>query len=158
MYDISYHVTTAKSSTGNSPVKRLHSTITEIIKIIYDSNKNKSIGEIMDEAIITYNSSIHSTTKLTPFELISGHYNKQDPFPKRTNIQTEHDYLRQHIDNYDILCKLVHERSLNYKKKTIDRLNKDRNDPPNFDPEQIIYEADNRRTKVAPKFIKQSRN
>lgn len=48
LYDINLHTTTAKNSTGNSPVERLHSTLTEIIRIIYNQNKRKPISEKMD--------------------------------------------------------------------------------------------------------------
>lgn len=154
LYDIKLHTSTAKSSTGNSPVERFHSTITELIRIIHNSNKNILVEEIMNEAIITYNNSIHSVTKLTPFELKSGHYANTSPFPKNNNDNTNHDYLTEHIKTYNQLCKIIHDKSLNNKKKTIDRLNKDRNDPLDFEPDEIIYETDNRRTKVAPKFIK----
>lgn len=39
-YEVKVHITTAKSSTGNSPVERLHSTLTEICRIIFQQNKS----------------------------------------------------------------------------------------------------------------------
>ena len=33
----------------------------------------------MDEAVLTYNNCIHSTTKMKPFELLKGHIDKPNP-------------------------------------------------------------------------------
>lgn len=43
IFNIETHVTTAKSSTGNSPIERFHSTITEISRIIFYENKQIQI-------------------------------------------------------------------------------------------------------------------
>ena len=154
LYDIEIHYTTAKTHTGNSTVERFHSTLTEIIRIIYNENKNKPIQEIMDEALITYNNSVHSVTKLTPFELISGHYNLKSPIPNLDQINTNHDYLNNLRDSYSKLCNIIKDRNLRYKQNVINKLNENREDPPNFKQNDIIYEADDRRNKLAPQFIK----
>lgn len=152
LYDIEFHVTSAKNSTGNSPVERFHSTLTEIVRIIHSQNKEKPIGEIVDEALITYNNSIHSTTKLTPFELITGHYNRATPFPTNPHPLTAQDYLQQHKEEYDALAKLAYDRSLKLKQNVIEKLNQKRKEPPDFAPNEVVYEAENRRNKLAPKF------
>lgn len=153
LYKIHLHTTSAKNSTGNSPVERFHSTLTEIIRIIYNQNKSKPISEIMDEALITYNNSIHSTTKLTPFELISGHYNQSNPLNIKFNQLIGQDYLQEHKNNYETLARVVRERNLETKQKLINKLNEKRIDPPDFETNEKIYEFENRRNKLAPKFM-----
>ena len=157
LYNIQLHHTSQKNSTGNAPVERFHSTLTEIIRIIYHQNKNKSISEVIDEAVITYNNSIHATTKLTPFELISGHYNRSNPFIIQPNYNTRHDYLNEHTANYEELSKIVHQRSLEAKEKNINKLNTNRKTPIDFTKNDIVYEQDNRRNKLAPRFTKHRR-
>lgn len=154
MYDIEYHTTCAKNSTGNSPVERFHSTLTEIVRIIFNINKNKPFSEIIDEAVITYNNTIHSTTKLSPFELLTGHYNRSTPFSFCNNVETEQDYLREHRENYEKLAQICYKRSLEYKQKIIGKRNKTRKSPVNFKKGIDIYEDENRRNKLAPRFMK----
>lgn len=108
----------------------------------------------MDEAILTYNNSIHTSTKLTPFEAITGHLNTPSPFPTEPNLQTNQEYLDNHKKEYEKLAKLIQERSLKIKQNVITKLNTDRRDPPNHEENEIIYESENRRNKLAPKIMK----
>ena len=115
LYDIEFHNICAKTSTGNSPVERFHSTLTELIRIIKAQKKDTTIEEVVDDAVLTYNSSIHSTTKLSPFELLSGHIHTRQPFPSKPNFSTSQEYLEQHKTNYEQLSKIIHDQSLNRK-------------------------------------------
>lgn len=154
LYKIELHFTSAKSSTGNSPVERFHSTLTEIYRIIYSKNQTKLAREIMNETIITYNNSIHSVTKLTPFELKNGHYTTPNPFPDKKKPDNELDYLQNHIDNYSKLTTLIANRNKQQKKNLIEKLNKNRVKPPVFKENETIYERNNRRNKLAALFQK----
>ena len=149
---INHHTIFAKSSNGNSPLERFHSTLTEIIRIIKSQNNNKAIGEIIDEAVITYNNSVHSATKLTPFELLNGHISKRNPLFTKENSKTEQEYLVQHVEDYKKLTKLIHGLSLRNKQKNIEKRNENRTDPQDFVENETIYELDDRRNKLAPRF------
>lgn len=48
--------------------------------------------ELLFEVIMTYNNSIHTATKLTPFELF---YGRTLLFEKDLNYNTNHEYLQQ---------------------------------------------------------------
>lgn len=152
LYDIDFHNTCAKTSTGNSPVERFHSTLTELVRIIRAQKKDTTIEEVVDDAVLTYNNSIHSITKLSPFELLSGHIHTRQPFPSKPNFSTEQEYLDQHKKNYERLSKIIHDQSLNRKESYISKLNQSRKDPPSYDPNEKIFEKDDRRNKLAPRF------
>lgn len=83
----------------------------------------------MDEAILAYNSSIHSTTGLAFFEFITVHYtNIGNNILKPTNVETGQEYLNNHINNYKKLAEIVYNKTLNSKKKLIDMQNINRLD------------------------------
>lgn len=93
---INIHYTSFQQSTSNSPVERLHSTMTETYRIIMEKYKESELpldqDELLFEVIMTYNNSIHTATKLTPFELF---YGRTLLFEKDLNYNTNHEYLQQ---------------------------------------------------------------
>jgi len=95
-YDIITHVTSFQQSTSNSPVKRLHSSLTKIYGIIFENRKANKLEldheEVLFETQTTYNNAIHSATKYTTFELFSG---RTHVFNKTIDYNTEHDYLQR---------------------------------------------------------------
>lgn len=152
LHNIENHLTSAKSSTGNSPVERFHSTLTELIRIIYSQNMNKPIEHIVNEAVLAYNNSIHSVTKLTPFELLSGHLDSA-LFPQITSTSPDNDYIQQRKEIYNQITDIIHNQSLSHKQQIIDKLNKSKSNPPDFRINDSILEADNRRNKLAARFM-----
>lgn len=152
LYSISHHMTTPKNSTGNSTVERFHSTLTELTSIIYSQNKTMPFLQILSKALITYNNSIHTSTKVTPFELISGHFYNSKPFPMSGDSNSKQDYINDHRQTYDQITKLIQEKEQIRKRKLIEKCNETRKDPRTFQEDQTIYERDNRRDKLAPKF------
>lgn len=154
MYKITLHLTTPKASTGNSPVERLHSTLIEIYRIIYAKNHDKDPVEIMNETLITYNNSIHSVIKMTPFELKNGHISKPEIFPDKLPDKNPNDYLKDHKKNCEQLYNLIHMRNSKEKEALITQRNKNRIEPKTFLENETIYEKDNRRNKLSPRFQK----
>lgn len=152
LHNIENHLTSAKNSTGNAPVERFHSTLTELIRVLHSQNKNKPIEDIVNEAVLAYNNSIHSVTKLTPFELLSGHISSA-LFPQITNVNPDNDYVQQRQEIFNQIADIIHKRSLSHKENIINKLNENKSEPPDFQPNENILEADNRRNKLAPRFM-----
>jgi len=78
----------------------------------------------MPYAVIAYNSTIHSKTQFTPFELVLGHTDR-DPM----NLIPSHvytDYINNHKNNTQILYETVAEKSRQVKEKVIDKINEKR--------------------------------
>lgn len=94
-YKIDLHTISFQQSSSNGPVERLHSTVTEIYRIITDRNSKERLEcnheKILSETLITYNNNaVHSATKLTPFELFSG---RTHIFNKNITFDNYYDYL-----------------------------------------------------------------
>lgn len=68
-------MTSFQQSSSISTVERLHSTLTEIYRIIFAKRKEGKLNldheEILSETVVTYNNATHSSTNLTPFELFA---------------------------------------------------------------------------------------
>lgn len=154
LHNINHHKTCAKNSTGNSPIERFHSTLTELARIIYHQNPSKTLKTVVDESLLAYNNSIHSATNMTPFELLNGHYNPPNLNLPQNNFNSQQDYIQLQRENYEKLRNIIHQKCLKFKEKNINKLNISRNDPLNFSPSENILEHENRRNKIAPRFLK----
>lgn len=153
LHNIILHLTSPKSSTGNSPVERFHSTLIEIYRILYSKNKTQDPDDLMLNSLIIYNNTIHSATQLTPIELKNGHYSKNELFSHHKSDKL-HDYIKKQREQYQSLCKIIQQKNLQNKQAIINKRNSDRIQPPEFRIDDIIYEKDNRRNKLAPRFTK----
>lgn len=72
--NIEYHSTTPLNSTSNSPVERFNSTILEKLRILRDTDNFTPLPQLITTVITNYNSSIHSTTRKPPFNILYGPY------------------------------------------------------------------------------------
>lgn len=140
-------------SSSNSPVERLHSTLTEIYRIILDTRKQQNLpkehDEILTETLITYNNSIHSATKHTPYELFSG---RTHIFNQNIEFNNEHDYLEKLNTFREKLYPTIKNKLTNDAKERTERLNKNRVEPNTLEPNDTILRKENRRNKTTPKF------
>lgn len=154
-YELELHTTSFQQSSSNSTVERLHSTITEIYRLINETRKKKKLEsrheEVLDEAFITYNNAIHSATKLTPQELFTG---RTHNFLNSVSFNNEHEYL-QKINAFQAeLYPKIKERVQQEKNKRIEAANVDRQSPVTVQPGDIIFRKENRRDKLTPRFSK----
>lgn len=69
-YHIEPYVTATGRSEMNGIVERFHSTILEIYRITKHEHPEKSATDLLFLSLNKYNSTIHSTTKYTPNEII----------------------------------------------------------------------------------------
>lgn len=148
-YNIQFHTTTPYNSTGNSPVERLHSTLIELSSVIVLKNPEYPLEQVMNQAILSYNNSIHSSTKLKPFDLLRGHISG-----RTLNFENEMEYLAQHRENYDQLCNDIYEQSLRKKTTLINKLNSKRKPVLAIKPDQFVYVKKKRRGKIKPDYRK----
>ena len=121
-HNIKIHFTTPYHHESNSPVERLNSTLIEHLRILKEKNNKTDIISLMAYAVIAYNSTIHSSTHFTPFELVLGHTDSRDPM-KLLPAQVFGEYVNNHQNNTKILYNKIHEDSLKLKQKTIEKLN-----------------------------------
>lgn len=69
-YKIEPYLTATGRSEINGAVERLHSTLLEIYRISKTENPIMSVIDLVNISIHKYNSTIHSSTKHTPYEII----------------------------------------------------------------------------------------
>lgn len=107
--------------------------------------------EILFEVIMTYNNSIHTATKLTPFELF---YGRTPAFEKDLKYNTQHEYLQQLKDFQNNLHELIKEKLTHDTDKRIERLNQNREEPEILMENDNIYRKECKRNKLTPRFSK----
>lgn len=154
-FDIHLHITSFQQSSSNAPIERLHSTLTELYRIITAKRKESKLpidhDEIFSEALITYNNSVHSTTKLTPYELFFG---RPQVSTKEIKFNKEHEYLQKLNEYQQIIYPKIQEKMQTSVKKRIEKLNKSRIKPKNLKTNDIVFRKENRRNKITARFSK----
>lgn len=100
---------------------------------------------------MTYNSSIHSSTKLAPYEVFFG---KPHSFIEHQNFRNEHDYLVKLNEFQEKLYPAITEQVIKSRKKLIDKLNISWKEPENREVNEKIFRIENRRNKLTPRFTK----
>lgn len=150
-YNIDLHITSFQQSSSNSPVERMHSTFTEIYRIIYNKHKERDHDDILNETVITYNNAIHSATKITPYELFYGRTYK---FDKEVQYNNEHEYLKKLNEFQEKLYPSIKKQVEKLVSKNINKLNISREDPKECKENSIILRKEFRRNKLTPRFSK----
>lgn len=154
-YNISLHITSFQQSTSNAPVERLHSTITEIYRIVQQKFKKANVevdhDDILSEILITYNNSIHSATKLTPYELF---YGRTHVFNRNIKYTSQHEYLEKLKIFQNELYALIKNKLETETQSRIDKLNLNRENPDTLEKDEEVYRKECRRNKLTPRFSK----
>lgn len=147
-YHINLHTTTPSNPNSNGPIERLHSTLIEHYRLFKLKHPNLKPHEVMPYCVLAYNSSIHSQTLKTPFELIFG-YDVEIPNYDPEYLMTQ-EYNQKFKHLMKIVYHIIHERIEASKDKTLARTNKDTNQP--FNEGDIVYK------KIPPGFHKKHKN
>lgn len=155
LYKIDLHYTTPKNSNSNSPVERFHSTLIEHYRCLREENNNFTPNQLIKRAVLGYNNAIHSVTKFTPFEIIKGHINTNNPFDLNDNIIIS-NYVQNHKETTKKLYDQIQENNHNKKEQIINKRNEDRIDPPKYLNADTAYIKTKNRGKDLPKFKKLS--
>lgn len=154
-FDISTHITSFQQSSSNAPVERLHSTLMELYRIIMAKRRENKLSldheEIFREAFITYNNSIHSATKLTPYELFFG---RTHIFNRTVQFNDEPEYLQKLNEYQQKIYAEIREKLEISTRNRIENLNKNRKIPKLLHPNDTVYRKENRRNKITPRFSK----
>jgi len=149
-HKIDVHITTPLHHESNSPIERVHSTLIEHLRILRERFKSQNTITLMKYAIIAYNSSIHSATKFTPFDLTFGHTNSRDPSDLVSDT-FYNDYVSNHRDKIKHLYESVSQKMQTNKEKVIATRNTE-GDNFNFKVGQTVFKKNDRRNKKENKF------
>lgn len=151
LFGIESHFTTPSNSSSNSPVERVHSTLLEKLRILKMQNPDDTPQNIMISAILIYNQSIHSTTGHSPFSILYG------PYFNEPNINNDLTLFDQYNEKRkkELLPFFEHIYKTAYQKQSqnTQKQNKNSEEPPIIQDNQIIYRKTTRRNKINPQYI-----
>lgn len=151
-HGIQIHFTTPYHHESNSPVERLHSTLIEHLRILKESDPRANITKLMPYAIIAYNSTIHSSTNFTPFELVLGHTDSRDPMKLiPSHVYTE--YINNHKNNTQILYEKICEKCQTNKEQIINKINENKTNCDLTVGCQVYKKSGDRSAKTKSKFL-----
>ncbi|KAG7304710.1 hypothetical protein JYU34_010058 [Plutella xylostella] len=118
LYKIQLHIGTPRNPNSMGIVERFHSTLIEIYRLAKYEQQCTDAASIMTYSIMAYNNSIHSVTNLTPFEVVFGHVESENPF----NVNFEKQYLQKlmkdHAKRTKVLYKYISDKMLTSKEKS----------------------------------------
>lgn len=136
-HKITTYVTATGRSEMNGTVERFHSTLLEIYRITKTEHSNLSVSDSIQLSLQKYNSSIHSSTKFTPLEIILPSSKTpeivekvyrnlqiaQENALRYHNKNKKHTPIEENIDAYETTRqRLKHKKR--YKKVKISKVNK----------------------------------
>ena len=151
LHKIELHYTTVNNPRSNSPIERLHSTLTEKLRILNIKNPKELPANLMISAILIYNQSIHSSTGFTPFHLIYGPYERNIEFDLDMTILEQYNERRRQelIPFYDHVYRKNKEKA----ERILDKRNTNKDLPPDVTNKEVYVER-NRPRKTDPPFEK----
>lgn len=147
LHQIEIHYCTPHNPNSNSPIERLHSTLSETILTLKNKKPNENIINLMNYAILSYNNSTHSALRYTPFQIIKGKLDYKNPL-ELSEDQKLTQYIQEHSENLKIINEEIHEKLTSKQKSNLDKLNKNRQENIEIDPDKPLY------TKTFPKRSK----
>nr|CAH7769435.1 unnamed protein product [Callosobruchus chinensis] len=130
-------------------------TTVKMLRILRLKYPKLSPKELMQQAILAYNSTIHSVTKQRPFDLINGRLDALDPFDLSDEVILN-QYITDRKERLKFLYEKLHESSVNQKSKIIEKRNETREDPATFQPGTSAFIKDKTAAweKTKPRFVK----
>ena len=139
LHKIDIRFTCPQNPSSNGIVERFHSTLIEHIRLFNNREnfKNQPIATKVLYALIAYNNTKHSATKLTPFEIKSGHIDDDTPLEILSNEPLISDYCQVHKENSKLMYENIHKTLDTGKAKVISTFNEKREKLPEI-PEKVF--------------------
>lgn len=153
-YKIDLHIGTAHNPNSMGLIERFHSTILEIYRIAKYEHLITDAADVMTYAIMSYNQTIHSTTGLTPFEVVFGHTDSNSTFAVNFNKQYTQQLVNDHMKRTKYLYQYLTDKIIANKEKVKEK----RGGETSFDIQErdtvFIKGVNIRRSKDKPRFQK----
>lgn len=106
-------------------------------------------------AILAYNNSVHSSTKMKPIEVITGHLDNNTLLDLNIEKQLINNYTENHKDRMKIIYNKIHNTLAENKTKVISKLNQSRE---LYEPElneKVLVKSKQRMSKLKNKYSPQ---
>ena len=155
-YNIKIHYISSQHPDSNGVVERFHSTLIEHIRLLKSRKEfvNDTIQTKVCYAVIAYNASIHSTTKLSPCEILYGHIGNDGLIDAEIERTFTNNYLNQHKERIKLLYANINSRLADLKTKNITKLNENREEIPQI-PHEVYVKTVQKQSKTLPKYNKE---
>lgn len=121
MYKIELHITTPNNPNSTAIVERFHSTIIEIYRLAKYEQKYTDAASVMTYSILAYNHTIHSTTSLTPFEVVFGHTDANNAFDADFEKAYVQQLTKDHAKRTKLLYQYIAKETVKKKEKIKDK-------------------------------------
>lgn len=156
LHGINIHFISSQHPDSNGVVERFHSTLIEHARLLSnrDEFKDSPIRTKINYAVIAYNNSIHSVTKLTPFELLYGHIHNKPLTEIDLDQQMSNNYLEQHKQKTKALYEQMASAFIDHKNKVANAVNQHRTEIPNI-PSDVFVKNTQRQNKTKAKYNKE---
>lgn len=153
LHKVETHFISAQHPESNGIVERFHSTIIEHIRLLNNRQefKNDPISTKVKYAIIAYNNTTHSATKLKPMDVINGHFEPNDPFEMDIEKMLCTSYVSEHKSKLKHVYQNIAQRLQENKEKVISKLNKNREETPKI-PEKVFVQNKQKQSKTKDKY------
>lgn len=154
VHKINIHFISSQHPESNGMIERFHSTLIEHIRLLNNQNeyKTENIENKVNYALLAYNNSIHSVTKLRPYEIVTGHLETESPFDIDIDTQLMNNYISNHKDKMKILYGKINSNIQENKTKTIEKINLTKNELPETIPKNVFVKNKQKQSKTKNKF------
>lgn len=153
-YKIRLHIGTPHNPTSMGLIERFHSTILEIYRLAKYEHKITDAATVMTYAVMSYNQTIHSTTGLTPFEVVFGHTDANSTFNVKFEQQYHQKLISDHAKRTKYLYKYLTDHMINKKEKIIQKRGGETDFNIDCGDTVFVKGINNRRSKDKPRFEK----
>lgn len=154
MYNIQLHISTPNNPNSTGIVERFHSTIIEIYRLAKYERKCTDAASVMTYSIMAYNHTIHTTTGLTPFEVVFGHTDSNTVLNANFEKLYTQQLLKDHAKRTKRLYTYISDKMIETKQKI--RNSKGGEISKKFEIGDVIYakEVNTRLSKDKPRYRK----
>lgn len=155
LHKIELHIGTPNNPNSMGLIERFHSTIIEIYRLAKYEQKCTDAASVMTYSVLAYNHTIHSVTGLTPFEVVFGHTDADNPF----NIDFDKTYMQQlikdHAKRTKFLYQYLAEKATENKEKIRKRKGGERDISFTEGETVFVKQVNKRQSKDKPRYTKQ---
>lgn len=117
LHKVDLHITTPNNPNSTGIVERFHSTLIEIYRLAKYEQKCTDAASVMMYSIMAYNHTIHSSTGLTPFEVVFGHTDSSTIFNTNFNRAYTQQLVKDHVKRTKFLYNHISKQLLMNKEK-----------------------------------------
>lgn len=153
-HKIKTHFTSSQHPDSNGIVERFHSTLIEHVRVFNNREEFRSepIFIKVRYAVLAYNHSIHSVTKLRPMQIITGHFEACEPIIMDLEQRLASNYLNSHKEKMKLLHQIIQDRIEDNKQKVIEKHNKKREPLPTTIPDKVYVANKQKQSKTRSKY------